>query len=186
MFRVAILLLGLLPIMVSAAEIYKWVDDMGVTHYGDQPHQGAEKIELPETQPVPSSRASSNLGGSQQNDVADDKGYKSFAIVQPENNQTIRDNAGSVSVAFIVNPSLRAGHKIRVSLDGHRLKDGTAIRFSLQGVDRGTHTLSAAIVDANGATVISAGSISFHLRKHFISHKNNKPESSDGVVGAGL
>src|SRR5579863_8693948 len=30
--------------LASAATVYKWVDENGVTHYSDQPHAGATKI----------------------------------------------------------------------------------------------------------------------------------------------
>ena len=33
-----------------AATIYKWVDENGVVHYSDQPHQNAQKVDVPAVQ----------------------------------------------------------------------------------------------------------------------------------------
>jgi len=171
MHKLLIIVFGFLPLVVSA-EIYKWVDDMGVTHYGDQAHQGAKKIELPKTQPLyPSRSKQPSLGNNAGKRNLKDGGnnYNSFSIAQPENNQTFRDHTGTVNVTFFLDPGLRTGHKIRVLLDGQPLKDMlTSTRFALQGIDRGTHSVRAEIVDENGAKVISASSVSFHMRKQLL------------------
>lgn len=44
--RKLILALLLLTGAVSAAEVYKWTDDKGRVHYGDRPHQSAEKLNV--------------------------------------------------------------------------------------------------------------------------------------------
>ena len=40
-----------------AGSVYKWVDENGVTHYSDQPHENAQKVELkaPQTYSAPKS-----------------------------------------------------------------------------------------------------------------------------------
>ena len=44
------------PQSAAQDEIYRWVDDKGVVHFGDRPSQQAdvEKISIPESQPQPS------------------------------------------------------------------------------------------------------------------------------------
>ena len=36
----------LLAASLALAQVYRWVDEDGVVHYSDQPHQGAEEVEL--------------------------------------------------------------------------------------------------------------------------------------------
>jgi len=40
---IAIAILFAMPV---AAEVYKWVDEDGVTHFGERPRQGAEQIDV--------------------------------------------------------------------------------------------------------------------------------------------
>ena len=44
------------PQSAAQDEVYRWVDDKGVVHFGDRPPQQAdvEKISIPESQPQPS------------------------------------------------------------------------------------------------------------------------------------
>jgi len=43
--RTAIVIFALAA-LPAAGEVYKWVDEDGVTHFGERPRQGAEKIDV--------------------------------------------------------------------------------------------------------------------------------------------
>jgi len=43
-WRAALLCLGLALSLSAAAQVYRWVDADGNVHFGDQPHQGAQKV----------------------------------------------------------------------------------------------------------------------------------------------
>ncbi len=45
-------LLGILLFITFGVygQIYKWVDDQGVIHFSDHPHQGSQTVTLPEVQ----------------------------------------------------------------------------------------------------------------------------------------
>ena len=160
--------------LVSAGGFFKWVDDQGVVHYSDKPRQGAQEIKLPKApaSPPPTRRA----GTPSQNDDGD-KGvvggnYSAFSIAQPDNNETIRSNEGLINISFFIEPGLQSGHKIRVFVDGRRLKDElTSTSFSLKGIRRGTHSMRAEIIDETGEPMASTSSVTFHLRKESILDK---------------
>src|ERR1700683_1832119 len=46
MRRLPFLLLLIASATAYSATVYKWVDDNGVTHYSDQPHPGAQKLDI--------------------------------------------------------------------------------------------------------------------------------------------
>ena len=55
---------------------------------------------------------------------------------------------------------------IQIFVDGNKLKgDLTTTQFTLNDLNRGTHSLQVKIVDAQGNTRSTAPSINFHLRK---------------------
>ncbi len=167
MSRLLIATLLCLPLLVSAADFYKWVDRKGVTHYDEiKPKHDAEIITTVDAQP--DKPQMSDLPKGIDSDEEEDPGekYKQFSIAQPEHNETIRSNEGLVKVSFFIAPALRGGHKIILTMDGQKLKDSlTSLQFSLKDLPRGTHTLKADIVDTEGETLISTDVVSFHLRQ---------------------
>ena len=162
-----LMMLGTLP--VSAA-VYKWVDGSGQVHYGDQPSRGATEVELPETMVYtpPEYNTDENEdaeSGDQTNAVAGGP-YKSLAIVQPSNDETIRSNNGNVAVSIEIIPGLVEGNKFVVYLDGSQVGELTTPQITLQNVDRGTHSLEIAVTDGAGREIVRSAAVSFHLRRH--------------------
>ena len=69
-------------------------------------------------------------------------------------------------MGLALTPALISGHLIHVYLDGAKLDaDMTTTQFSLTGLNRGTHSFQAKIVDAEGRPQIATKSINFHLQK---------------------
>ncbi|HEY8507613.1 MAG TPA: DUF4124 domain-containing protein [Steroidobacteraceae bacterium] len=151
----------------SAATVYKWVDANGVTHYSDQPHPGAEQVEVgtPQTYsapPPPPARAPSRPAARQEQ--ADS--YSMCEITRPSNDEVIF-NDFSVTVMVRVMPELRAGHTLSVAMDGKRLPQTVVpdAGFTINPVYRGTHTLVAVIEDATGRELCRSSTITFHVRQ---------------------
>jgi hypothetical protein len=86
--------------------------------------------------------------------------------VRPKAAETIHDNTGTVRIEVALRPPLRvqAGHRFRVLLNG-ALQPGewSAARFSLRGVDRGTHSLQVIVTDGNGSRLAASASVEFHM-----------------------
>lgn len=168
-----ILLLVLLPGIVQAA-VYKSINERGEVVYSDQPAPGAEKMQLPElptykAPPVPKFSSTPEK-------KPETSPYDSLAIVAPENDATVRNNLGVLQVRVALKPALisKAGHKIQFYLDGQPY--GTPITNTVIGfsnLDRGTHTLSASIVNSTGQTVMSSGEVTFHMHRESIYNPNN-------------
>lgn len=170
-------LLGLLCVSAQAAVYKKELPD-GTVVYTDQPESGGKEITLPEIQtiqPPPKSVFSETVPTQKKKPVESTASYTMLKITSPANEETLRENAGDITVDVTMNPPLQtqAGHKILVEMDGKPIADpGTSLQFVLKNVDRGTHSLQASILDAAGNTLIQSPNITFYLKRHSILFKN--------------
>jgi len=156
--------LCLLP-LAAAAEIYKYVDDNGVTHYTDKPPvKGAKPAALPPLQTIPSSESLQSPASTPAKKKKPPIDYV-LAIASPAPEQTFRDTTGEVSVSVSVQPALAEGYGLMYYVDG---KAATAepvgsTGFSLSGLERGSHAIAVALVDPDGEEVARAG-VNVHLK----------------------
>lgn len=168
MFRTLLLLVLLLPIAAGAKTIYKYYDADGNVVFTDQPMPGAEKVNLPEPQVVSNPNRTTYapslplMPAAPASDVAP---YSQFKIKAPAKDETFR-NQEDVLVSLSIMPRLRSGDKVQLTLDGAPVgKPKPSPQFALPNVERGSHTLQAHIIDANGKTVMSSDTITFHMHK---------------------
>ncbi len=173
--RTALLLLALaasgLCSTASAAEVWKWVDAQGVTHYSDQPIPGAIKIEV-RAGNVSAARSAQPLSNqADTNSQTEQVSYRSFQILRPTSDQSIINTGGEVAVEIGIAPPLRATHILNLYLDG-KLVTGfprNAASYALTAVPRGTHTLTAVVADATGNTIQEAAPVTFNVRQESIA-----------------
>jgi hypothetical protein len=157
----------------SAADVWKWVDSKGVTHYSDQPVPGAPKIEI-RTGNVAEARSpqpASNEATSEDSQ-ADAGSYRTLQIVRPENNQVIINTGGEVDIEIRVSPPLLASHRLNLYVDGNLVTGyprNTQL-FALNAVPRGTHNVRAVITDASGNTIQQSPSVEFNVRQESIAN----------------
>lgn len=171
-------LLCLLPALPAVATVYKWTDEKGLVHFSDEPHPGAERLEVGQPSvynPPPVDLRSGERPASTA------IGYMDFSIAQPQPEATIRNNPGTVMVRFRIEPELRGGDQIRVLLDGKPVDTGATTIVALQRVDRGTHTLSAVVEDKAGAVVARAAPVTFYMHRPSVNIPANKPPASGGA-----
>ena len=84
------------------------------------------------------------------------------AIIAPQNEQTLHDNSGNVAVVLAVTGERRGAQAVLL-LDGNPVASGDGSRFALAGVERGTHTLQAQLVDPGGNPRASSGVVTFYV-----------------------
>jgi hypothetical protein len=143
-----------------SATVYRWVDENGVTHYSDQPHENAEKVHVAPPQtfkapPVP--RTSSQNAQQSQTSPA----YQ-CQVVAPANDDTF-PNTYSVNTAVQVAPGLQGGDQVFLLMDGVRVPNFPTQggSFTLSQVDRGQHTLQAVVQDSSGKVVCQSPNVTF-------------------------
>jgi hypothetical protein len=148
-----------------SATVYKWVDENGVVHFSDQPHENAEKVQLkaPQTYTAPKTPA-----GPSPRQAASRPGlaYQSCAISEPANDQMFM-NTDTVTAGVTVQPAVRPGDTAIVTLDGQRVPGVPAGggQFTISPVDRGTHSIQVTVQDSSGVTVCTSPAVTFHVQQ---------------------
>ena len=149
------------------SQAYKWIDENGIVHYSDRPHEGAELIQLPRddrprsaTQRPAPTRAQSPAPEPQD----DANGYQSLSVASPGPEDTLWNLEGSLNVSLTLSPDLKQGHRIRVYFDGQpRMVTGTS--FEIEEVFRGTHNIQAEVLDQTGKLMIRSETIRFYVQQ---------------------
>ncbi|MBK3805701.1 DUF4124 domain-containing protein [Stutzerimonas stutzeri] len=144
--------------------IYSYTDAEGNRVFTDRPSgQAVEEVQLMPSnsmasQPTPAPRA---VQPPKQQAAA--IRYQ-LQILSPAADEAIRNNAGTVSVTVEAEPALQPGHFYQLLLDGEPFgAPGEQTSFQLSNVDRGTHQLAVAVVDAQERVLQQSESRSFHL-----------------------
>lgn len=167
----------------AAAVICKSVSDDGLVSYSDVPmDECANRVKLPESSTYAPRQLPASVNPDQTGVVPGAKftGYSTMRIDQPQNNGTVRSNEGKVAVSVALQPALQPGHQLRLALDGVPIQPAfDSLSAVLSNVQRGTHSLSADVIDGNGKVLRSTGPIRFTLRKEAITSTQNTPENPD-------
>jgi len=176
------MLVLLLLSAVAMAEVFRWTDESGQQHFSDhRPAQTSEDAELvapelyhsppvgwqgttslPATPTRPARDASTNASDNQSGTAY----YSQLRVQEPANDATFWSAPGEVQVVLGLNPPLRETDRILIYLDGAPQGEGFAeTSVSLQNIDRGTHSISAAVIDAAGRVLLQSATHSFHLHR---------------------
>ena len=176
MMRVFILLLGLLVAVGALAEVFRWVDEEGVIHFSDRPHEGAEIVTLLEAQTFSAPAAPSRRKKAEPETDSDEfVEYKGLRIISPGQDEVLWNTGGTVNVQVDPEPQLQAGHSVQLFLDGQMVNAlaGGQRNFQLTEVFRGTHSLRAEIHDANGTGLFQSTAITFTVQQTSVQNPNN-------------
>jgi hypothetical protein len=154
---------------LPAVDTYTWVDENNERHWSDQPHPGAEKIQLT---PQNGFRAvpPAPVRGATLAAATPGPAYTSCVIAQPTADQVLFD-VDSVTISVRVAPSLRGDNVISMTLDGSSVTPASAggTDFTVTPIDRGTHVAAAAVRDTSGRSLCTAPSVTFHVRQHSVA-----------------
>jgi len=160
--------LALLFAGAAHAQAYKWVDEDGIVHYSDRPHEGAEIIQLPSYH-RPSTPAARPAPARTTQPAAEEPeeqatGYEHLSVASPASEETLWNLEGTLNVSLDLQPSLRPGHRVRVYFDGQpRMVTGTS--FQIEEVFRGTHNIQAEILDRAGRLMIRSETNQFYVQQ---------------------
>lgn len=163
-------LLLTLPFAALADKGYKIVRPDGTVEFSDQPQEGAEEVELPEAQTYERLRGTTLAPAEAKSKGVSKNGYSNFAITSPAQDETVRPSGNRIIVNLSLEPGLSEGHVIVLSLDGKEAGRGRGLSFGVDEVYRGSHSVSAAILDAEGKTLIRSEAVTFHVKQHSTLH----------------
>lgn len=167
MTRIIFLYLICISPLFAAETGYRVVHPDGTVEFTDQPVEGAEQITLPELPTYSSPDRGATLPPTETKPEKKAVEY-SIAITSPGAEETVffDENGFTVSVQF--SPALKEGQNVIVRLDGGEVARGTGTSYTLKDVYRGSHMLSAAILDSDGNTLGESSPITFYMRQHAI------------------
>jgi hypothetical protein len=150
----------------GAATIYKWVDAQGVVHYSDQPHPGAEILQVGEIQTYSgASRLPRGSSSGASEPAANAAPYQVCELYKPSSEEVFF-NTQTVTAKLRVQPALRRGDQVVLALDGRRLPESpTGTELTITPVFRGTHTLMLVVEDRGGNVVCQSEAVTFHVRQ---------------------
>ncbi|MBV2133507.1 DUF4124 domain-containing protein [Pseudomonas sp. MAP12] len=148
----------------ASAEIYRYTDAHGNPVYTNQPPEGvsSESVQLGPTNTV----AAPPAKPAKPQSATEQEGYRRLEISGvPNDDDTLRANAGDFTVDVSLEPSLREGDLLQLLLDGQPLAaPGTQTSFRLGQVDRGTHSLQAVVL-RDGEPLQTSASVSFTVQR---------------------
>jgi len=163
-------LLALAPVNLPA-DIYKQVLPDGTVVYSSEPAPDAELINPPPLHIIPEAEPPSDMQMEEETMTEPAESYTRLSIVEPDDEQVIWSNEKTVSIGIAIEPQLQAseGHRLVILLDDNPIEvPADEMPITLDEVDRGTHTLSAEVLDEEGRVMIRSDTITFHMKQHSV------------------
>ncbi len=159
-----------LSFAAAAGDVYRWVDSSGVVHYSDKPQAPNDKpAVLPHLQTYAPGAAPSAFA---QDAAAAGTGpaAAAIAITSPEPDETIRDAEGKFTVTVSANP--QHGEGLVFYLDGtaQNAQPTPSTAFLYSAVERGDHSVSAALVAGNGKELARTEAVTIHMKPPSLRH----------------
>ena len=165
------LTLACFSLIAAAGDVYRWVDSSGVVHYSDKPLAPNDKPAVlphlqtyapgaspPASAPVISTSGTASAAAS------------AITIASPEQDETIRDAEGKFTVTVNANP--QPGEGLIFYLDGtaQNQQPTPSSAFLYSGVERGDHSVSAALVGSNGQELVRTEAVTIHMKPPSVRH----------------
>jgi Domain of unknown function (DUF4124) len=146
--------------LAFAGPVYKWVDESGVVHYSDQPHENAQQIHIGTPQTYKATQYPEPAVAS----AAQQLSYK-CAVTSPADQQTFV-NVDTIGVGAQVEPPPSEDAQMFVMLDGVMVmgQPTSGAQFTLKNVERGEHNLSILMRNAAGKVACQSPAVTFFVR----------------------
>jgi hypothetical protein len=152
----------------ALAEIYKYVDENGVTRYTDKPpSKDAKPLTLPPLQTYTGAGISPTVESSEPGEDVLPKevsGYSGIELLSPADQQVFNNANPIVTASAAVKPGLQDGHRVVFLVDGLLFPAPPGqTSVAIGDLVRGSHSLQAQVRDASDQVQIQSESINFHL-----------------------
>jgi hypothetical protein len=171
MRKLLILPLACLSLAAAAGDVYRWVDSNGVVHYSDKPLAPNDKpAALPHLQTYAPGAAPTGFAPAPGGAAAAKPAGPAITIASPAPDETIRDAEGKFTVT--VNAELQSGEGLIFFLDGspENPQPTPSTAFLYTGVERGEHSVSAALIGAGGEELARTEAVAIHVKPPSARH----------------
>lgn len=152
----------------QAEDIYRWVDKNGVVHYGDRPGDASAKpANLPELQRMPASKGGvTRIGASPPATptMAPAAVRYGLRLLSPQPDDTVRGAERRIEVLASTDAPVPDGYSFGFYLDGALVTTSPTPSAVLTEVDRGSHLVGVALLDAAGNEVGRSDPVIVHVK----------------------
>jgi len=164
-----------------SATVYKWVDENGVVHYSDQPHENAEKVQVAAPQTYSAPRTARQGPQAPALPSRPPNVYQSCAIIYPQDQQNLQ-NTDSVQATVQVSPAPHDGDRVALMFDGTPVAGfpPTGGTYTISPVDRGEHSLQAVVQDTSGKVLCTSANVMFSITQPSVLNPAN-PNFNSGA-----
>ncbi|MBV1959564.1 MAG: DUF4124 domain-containing protein [Pseudomonadales bacterium] len=157
---------------LAISEIYQSTDSDGNTVFSDTKSDRSEPVTLQPTNTTTLPKLdTTDFIETEPSEEAPAR-YSSISIHSPLDDEVIRNTVGNVNVSVLIEPALQANHGIQILVDGTAVTEPLSnTQFQFGGIERGSHQLSAQIIDLSDDSVIETSpAVQFHVKQHSIRH----------------
>lgn len=154
--------------------VYRVIDAQGRVSYTDTPPKdgSAEPVILKEANTQPAMDARKTAAPTAESAAT----YTRSEITSPANDSTVPPGQLNVGVQLHLEPALQPGHRVQFYLDDQpQGPAAAATAITLGDLYRGSRTIYATVVDANGARVTQSNSVVIHVKRHAVK-KSTPPK----------
>ncbi len=169
------------------AAVYKSVDEHGNVVYTDDPVGHGEPLKLPPLSTVPAPKYGATRATAPRERAATAADYEAVRIVAPQADETLRDNTGNVTIKALVQPPLQvaAGDRLQFFLDDQPFGEpSVSAQTLIPNLDRGTHTVSVAVISASGQPTQRSESVRFYLHRQSINFPRGPQSTAPAPTSA--
>lgn len=164
-----LLLAGALTLSgATLAEIYKVVDDQGNVTFTDSPPSDskANPVSLPPANTQPAMEITPPPEEPAETNTDKPVAYDKVVIVQPKNDATVPPGQLTQIVQVKTSPTLQAGHRLRIMLDGKPVAPPSATSsIVLDDLLRGAHQLEAQVLNEEDRIVARSVPVTFYVHR---------------------
>ncbi len=141
------------------AGVYKYTDENGNVVFTDAPpvEQQTEEVDLPELQTSEKYRPS---GSTYRAPSSNKSGKRSGAqarfdfVLTPEDGATIRANGGEITASVNISPTPEIPITVNFYVDGALVAESSSTSATIQGLNRGSHTIEAELIASDTGMVL--------------------------------
>lgn len=157
---------------LAISEIYQSTDNDGNAVFSDIKSDRSEPVTLQPTNTTTLPKLDTTDHMETESSQEAPVRYSSVSIQSPSDDEIIRNTVGNVNVSVLVEPALQANHGIQILVDGTAVtRPLSNTQFQFGGIERGSHQLSAQIVDLSDDSVVETSpTVQFHVKQHSIRH----------------
>lgn len=152
---------------IAQTTVYKTVNEDGTVTFSDTPTSGAQELTLTGSSTIESMPVTPLPAVQTQS--TDQVNYR-LNVLSPTQDATLRNNNGDIRIAARISPETQGTYLLDF---GGQQYDSTSGVFTLNNIDRGTHSYKVLFTDNKGKVIASSEERTLHLHQASVMIRRN-------------